>query len=379
MTTQIPFTRGVPSADLLPVADIRTAAGVAYETDAVAALSYAPGGHRPLREWIAGRHGVSADRVLMVNGSLEGLGFLARLLFADGQGAAVVEDPTYDRTLRVLGGAGAELRGVPLESDGVQLDALEQALAGDPAPRLAYLVPTFQNPSGVNMSLAKRRRVVELARERGVLLVEDDPYGLLRFEGEPMPSLHELDGGDNVIYCSSFTKTIAPGVRTGYLVLPERLVPEFAALSTNTYISPNAFAEAALAAYCGLGFFETNVARATEQLRIRRDAMQAALQEHFPAGSSWTTPAGGYFFWVRLPAGIDPSQTLAAATEAGVPYVAGADFSRTPEGRQSMRLAFSAVPPEQITEGIARLGAVLSAAAERSGVVDGEALTPTAG
>ena len=291
---------------------------------------------------------------------------------------AVVEDPTYDRTLRVLASAGADVRGVPLESDGVDVAALQAALA-DPAPRLAYLVPTFQNPSGVNMSLAKRRRVVELARERGVLLVEDDPYGLLRFEGEPMPSLHELDGGDNVIYCSSFTKTIAPGVRTGYLVLPERLVPEFAALSTNTYISPNAFAEAALAAYCGLGFFETNVARATDQLRIRRDAMQAALQEHFPAGCSWTTPAGGYFFWVQMPAGIDPSRTLPAATEAGVPYVAGADFSRTAEGRQSMRLAFSAVSPDQIAEGIARLGAVLSAAAERAGVVDGEALTPTAG
>jgi 2-aminoadipate transaminase len=378
MTTQIPFTRGVPSADLLPVADIRTAAAVAYETDAVAALSYAPGGHRPLREWVAARHGVSADRVLMVNGSLEGLGFLARLVYADGRGAAVVEDPTYDRTLRVLGTAGAELRGVPLEADGPDLAALEAAFA-DPLPRLAYVVPTFQNPSGVSMSADKRRRLVELARERSVLLVEDDPYGLLRFEGERLPSLHELDGGDNVIYCSSFTKTVAPGVRTGYLVLPQRLVAEFAALSTNTYISPNAFAEAALAAYCGLGFFETNVARATEQLRLRRDAMEAALREHFPAGSSWTTPAGGYFYWVRLPDGIDPSAMLAAATEAGVPYVAGADFSRTDDGRQSMRLAFSAVSPEQIGEGIARLGGLLSAAAGPAGGVDGQTLAPAAG
>ena len=378
MTHQIPFTRGVPSADLLPVADIRTAAAVAYETDAVAALSYAPGGHRPLREWVAARHGVGADRVLMVNGSLEGLGFLAKLVYADGQGAAVVEDPTYDRTLRLLGGVGAELRGVPLEADGLDPEALERAFA-DPVPRLAYVVPTFQNPSGVNMSLAKRRRVVELARERGVLLVEDDPYGLLRFEGEPLPSLHELDGGDNVIYCSSFTKTVAPGVRTGYLVLPQRLVGEFAALSTNTYISPNAFAEAALAAYCGLGFFEANVARATEQLRMRRDAMEAALREHFPAGSTWTTPAGGYFFWVRLPDRINPSATLTAAAEAGVPYVAGADFSRTHEGRQSMRLAFSAVSPDEITRGIARLGAVLSAAAGQAGGVGGQTLAPAAG
>jgi 2-aminoadipate transaminase len=361
MPDQIPFTRGVPSADLLPVDDIRSAAAAALRDDSVAALSYAPKGHLGLRTWIAERHGVSPERVLLVNGSLEGLGFLTRHLLGGG-GAAVVEDPTYDRTLKVLVAAGAELRAVPLEADGLDLDALRQAFDASPTPTLAYLVPTYQNPSGVCLSLEKRRAVVDLAKDRGALLVEDDPYGLLRFEGDPLPSLSELDGGDNVVYSCSFTKTIAPGVRTGYLVLPQAHVPALSTLSANTYIAPNSFAEATLAAYCRMGFFEPNVERVRVELRRRRDAMEAALREHFPQGSSWTTPQGGYFFWVELPSHIDPTAALAAATDAGVPYVSGADFSHSRVGRHTLRLAFSAVAPDQIGEGIARLGSVLAQA-----------------
>jgi len=191
-------------------------------------------------------------------------------------------------------------------------------------------------------------------------VVEDDPYGLLRFEGAPAPTLHELDGGDNVIYSSSFTKTVAPGIRTGYLVLPERLAPALARLSENTYIAPNTFAEATLNAYCRAGRFEPNVERATAMLKQRRDAMEAALREHFPEGATWTTPQGGYFYWVDLPDAIDTTALLAEASERGVPYVSGADFCAGGGGRSSLRLAFSAVPPEQIAEGVARLGALLS-------------------
>ena len=158
------------------------------------------------------------------------------------------------------------------------------------------------------------------------MLVEDDPYGLLRFEGEALPTLHELDGGDRVIYCSSFTKTVAPGVRTGYLVLPEPLVRPLAIMSEDTQIGPNTLAEAVLWAYCDAGRFEPNVARATEGLRQRRDAMEAALRAHFPDGSRWTTPRGGYFFWVTLPDGIDTTDALPLAAEQGVAYVKGADF-----------------------------------------------------
>jgi 2-aminoadipate transaminase len=355
----IPFTRGVPAADLIPVDDMRAATMRALDADPIAALSYAPGGYRPLREWIGARHGVDPGRVLIANGSLQALGFLAQHFFAADGGAAVVEAPTYDRTLKILRAAGADIQAVPLDAEGIDVDRLAEVLAGGLRPRLVYVIPTYQNPSGACASLARRQALLELAREYDLMLVEDDPYGLLRFEGDPVPTLHELDGGERVIYCSSFTKTIAPGVRTGYLVVPEPLVRPLAVLSENTYIGPNTLAEAVVWAYCDAGRFEPNVARATEGLRARRDAMEAALQEHFPQGSRWTTPRGGYFFWVDVPDGIDTTDALPAAAEQGVAYVRGADFFVSEGGRSSLRLAFSACATDQIGEGIARLAAVL--------------------
>ena len=358
--TAIPFTRGVPSADMLPVADLEQAATTALREDGAGALAYKPGGYPPLREWIGARHGVDASRVLLVNGSLQGVAFLAQHLFLGRGGTAVVEDPTYDRTLISLRTFGAGIAPVPLTPDGIDVDALERTLSSHDDVRLLYVIPTFQNPAGVSLPEDGRRRVVELARGRDVLVVEDDPYGLLRFEGKPAPTLHEIDGGDNVIYSSSFTKTVAPGIRTGYLVLPERLAPALAKLSENTYIAPNTFAEATLNAYCRAGRFEPNVERATAALKERRDAMEAALREHFPQGATWTTPQGGYFYWIDLPDAIDAAALLPDASERGVPYVSGADFCAGGGGRSSLRLAFSAVPPEQISEGVARLGALLS-------------------
>jgi len=365
--TVIAFTRGVPSADMLPVDDLREAAVRALETDGGRALSYAPGGFPPLREWIAARHGVDAGRVLLTNGSLQGVAFLAQHLFLGHGGVAVTEDPTYDRTLIVLRSFGAEVVSVPLGADGISPEELESALAQHPQARMIYLIPTFQNPSGVSLAGPARRQVVELARDRGVLLVEDDPYGLLRFEGEALPTLHELDGGDNVIYSSSFTKTVAPGIRTGYMVLPERLVPGLMKLSENTVIGPNTFAEATLHAYCAAGRFEPGVERATAILKQRRDAMEAALREHMPQGAHWTTPQGGYFYWIDLPGGLDSSALQAEASQRGVAYISGREFS--PErGRSSVRLAFSAVSPDQIGEGVARLGTLFAEALAPAGV-----------
>jgi len=361
--SSIPFTRGVPSADMLPVADLEAAAVAALREDGAGALGYGPGGYLPLREWIGARHGVDPSRVLLVNGSLQGVAFLAQHLFLGaGKGLALVEEPTYDRTLISLRTYGAELVPVPLTPEGIDTERLELTLQQHPSARLLYLIPTFQNPAGVSLPERGRRRVVELAQQYGVLIVEDDPYGLLRFEGVAAPTLLELDGGENVVYSSSFTKTVAPGIRTGYLVLPERLVAPMAKLSENTYIAPNTFAEATLAAYCRAGRFEPNVARATAQLRERRDAMESALREHFPEGARWTTPEGGYFYWVDLPASIDTGELLAVAADRGVPFIKGSDFCAGGGGGSSMRLAFSAVSPEQIGEGVARLGGLLSAA-----------------
>jgi 2-aminoadipate transaminase len=354
---QIPFTRGIPAPSMLPGDEIRAAAEEALRADPGGVLSYAPGGYLALRRWIAARHGVEPERVLVVNGSLQGLWFVAQHACAGG--LAFVEDPTYDRTLTVLRGVGAEVAGIPLDEDGLDVAALEEALRRR-RPALVYVIPTFQNPSGVTLSLEKRRRLVELVREHDLLLLEDDPYGLLRFEGDPLPTLHELDGGEHVIYSSSFTKTVAPGLRTGYLVLPEALVEPFGRRSTNTYIGPNTLAAATLAVYCNGGRFEPGVERATALLRERRDAMERALRANFPADARWTTPRGGYFHWVELPPDRDTRSLLDEATAQGVPFVAGADFSASGGARSSMRLAFSYPSPSEIEEGIARLAGVVA-------------------
>jgi 2-aminoadipate transaminase len=361
---QIPFTRGVPSLDLLPVDDLRAAADKALTSEPALALSYLGGGGHPgLRAWIGARHGVPAERVVASNGSLQAFLFLSELLVERSSTKRVlVEAPTYDRPLILLRRAGAEPVGVPVDEHGLDVDALEDDLRRAGAPAFLYVIPTFQNPSGSTLPLARRERLIELSHRFGFPIVEDDPYGLLRFRGDTLPTIHSLDP-DRVITMSSFTKTVAPGLRIGYAVAPGDLAARLTTHATNTYIGPGAFAQATLAAYIEDGHFEPNVDRAAAELGRRAAAMARALREHFPSSTSFVEPDGGYFLWVDLGSdGPDTTKLLAAATDAGVPYVKGADFYAAQGGEQSMRLAFSAVTVDEIGEGIARLAAVVAAA-----------------
>jgi DNA-binding transcriptional MocR family regulator len=354
----ISFARGIPSPDLLPVEQFGEAAREAVAADGRAILNYGQaGGYAPLREWIASLHAVPSERVVVTNGSLQGFGFVVRHLFSGG-GRAIVEAPTYDRTLTTLHGLRAEIEAVPLADDGLDLDALEGALDRGPAPTLVYTIPTFQNPSGRTLSLENRRRLAELVVDRDLLVYEDDPYGLVRFEGEPLPTLHELTGG-RVIFSSSFSKTIAPGIRVGYLVLPDRLVGPIEGLALETYISPSVFVQGALHAYVSRGWFEPNLERAVAGLKARRDAMLSALEREFPDGSSWSRPQGGYFLWLDLPAGVGADDLLARAVEQGVTFVRGSDFYAGAGGEESARLAFSFAAVDEIEEGVARLAALV--------------------
>ncbi len=214
---QIPFTRGVPSPDLLPVDDLRAAADAALTKEPALALSYLTGaGHPGLRAWIGARHGVPAERVIASNGSLQAFLFLAELMVERSSTKRVlVEAPTYDRPLILLRRAGAEPVGIPVDEHGLDVDALEDDLRRAGAPAFLYVIPTFQNPSGTTLPLARRERLVELSHRYGFTIVEDDPYGLLRFRGETLPTIHSLDP-DRVVTMSSFTKTVAPGLRIGY-------------------------------------------------------------------------------------------------------------------------------------------------------------------
>jgi 2-aminoadipate transaminase len=298
--------------------------------------------------------------VLTVGGLLGFVLYTAELL-ARRPGRVLVEAPTYDRPLKVLLQQGAEVVALPMDEEGLDPDALDAELSrrSDP-PSFLYTIPTFQNPSGRTLSVERRLRLVELARSHELPVLEDDPYGLVRFEGVAPPTLYELEGGELVTYASSFSKTFAPGLRTGYFVLPEADARAFEDRVVSTYISPPFLAQATISEFIGRGLFEPNLERVRAGLGARLAAMREALEERFSAGSSWSTPEGGYFLWLDLD-GVDASELAERAAAAGVTVVRGADFFPRGSGlgRSSLRLAYSYEPPERIVEGVAVLADVL--------------------
>ena len=342
----ISLARGVPAPECLPLAELADCARAAVDRDGETVLSYGPGGgYAPLREWIAERHGVEPGRVVVTNGSLQGFVFLAELLAP--KGPILVEAPTYDRPLKILEAIGAEVLAVPQDEEGIDLDALERSLPD--APALLYTIPTFQNPSGRTLSVARRERLAELAHS-GLLVLEDDPYGLVRFEGEPPPTVFELARGDSVVYSSSFSKTVAPGLRVGYMLLPTELAAQVEAAASGAYITPALLSQATVFEFLRRGNLEANLERVCGLLRARRDALVRAVERHLPE-ATWRSPEGGYFLWLDLP---DGAATADLAAE-GVTFVAGADFFAGEGGESAMRLAFSYASPTEIEEGVRRL------------------------
>jgi 2-aminoadipate transaminase len=350
----ISFARGVPAPECLPVDELADCARAALERDGRTILSYGPSpGYAPLRQWIAERHDVDPARVFITNGSLQGFVFLAQRL-APGK-RVLVERPTYDRPLKILRELGAEVVGLNCDNEGLDPDALEQALATGDKPAFLYVIPTFQNPSGRTLSEERRRRIVELARAHDLLVLEDDPYGLVRFDGEPLPSLFELSDGE-VAYSSSFSKTIAPGLRVGWFVFPEELAKQIEATATSTYITPVLLGQATVNEFVARGNFEPNLERVRGLLGARRDAMLTALDEQLPQVRI-TRPDGGYFLWAELD-GVDAGELLPRAEQAGVTFVKGADFDGAPD---TLRLAYSFVSVDEIAEGVSRLASALPA------------------
>jgi DNA-binding transcriptional MocR family regulator len=356
----ISFARGMPGPDLLPIEEFSDCAATALKRDGATALNYGPpGGYPPLREWVAERHGIDPGRVVVTNGSLQGFSFVARHLVKNGS-RFFVEAPCYDRSLSILRRIGAEVEQIELAEDGLDVDALASGLrAGD----VVYTIPTFQNPSGRTLSRENRFRLVELARERGALIFEDDPYGELRFDGEALPRLLEISDGEGVVFLSSFSKTVAPGIRTGYVILPEELVPEIEALVLEHYVSPAIFVEAALYEFVTSGRYEPNLGRVRDGLRARRDAMTAALERELGESAAWSRPEGGYFLWLDLPAGVRGDELLGRAAEEDVTFIKGADFFFHGGGEEAARLAYSFATAPEIDEGIGRLGRLVREAA----------------
>ena len=352
----ISFARGAPSADILPHEAVREAAAHALESDWEKALSYGTGrGHLGLCDWIAELHGVEAEQVMITNGSMEGAALLFRHLVADGD-RVIVEQPTYDRTLLLLQQAGADIVGAALEADGVDPSAVESA-SGQGEVKLAHVIPNFHNPAGCTLSQEKRTALVQLAADQGFTLFEDDPYRLISFEKPAGKTMLDMDTADRVIHASSFSKSVSPGVRVGYLVGPTEQIAALAKKANETYISPNMLAESIVFELCRSGGLDENLKVVNAALRERRDALVDALREHIPE-AEFVVPEGGYFLWLDLNDDVDTKALLAQAKEEGVTFVAGPDFTLE-GGSSSLRLSFAPVPAGDVAEGVQRLARAL--------------------
>ncbi len=352
MESSISFARGAPSLDIVDVDGLRAAAEQAFASDPGGMAAYGTAvGYLPLREWIAEQHGVRPTQVLVTNGSMQADAFLFDALVQAGD-AVVVERPTYDRTLLALRNRGADVRMVELEPDGIDTTALESLLDEGLRPKLAHIIPNFQNPAGYTLSAAKRQRLLELAQSFQFTIFEDDPYVALRFSGQSLPTMASMNPA-LVVYASSFSKTVCPGIRVGYLVGSEELITRIVKIATSTYISPNMVAQAIVNQFCRSGRIEHSIETVREALRERAQTLCEALSEHLP-DASFVAPEGGYFVWVDLPEGSDVAALFEVAAERGVHFVKGSDFLLE-GGQSSLRLAYSGVTPEEIEEGIRRL------------------------
>src|SRR3954453_40181 len=353
MADQISFARGAPSIDIVAVDDLKSAAQRALESAPPGTCAYGTSiGYPPLREWIAQKHELPAEQVIVTNGSMQADAFLFEFLVEDGD-LVVVEAPTYDRTLLSLGKRGAEILAIPLEEDGIDVSALASALEAGARPQLAHIIPTFQNPAGYTLSLDKRRRLLQLAEQYDFVIFEDDPYIELRFEGERLPTMLSLDTSEHVVYASSFSKTVCPGIRVGYLAGPAETILAIQKLATETYISPSLVSESIVNESCRSGAIDSSIETVKQALRERVGRLSAALEREL-LDTKFTPPAGGYFLWVDLPESVDVDALFAAAQDRGVVFVKGTAFLLE-GGQNSLRLAYSGVTADEIDEGVSRL------------------------
>ncbi len=353
----ISFARGAPSLDIIDVEGLKAAAARAFDSDPAGMTAYGTSvGYVPLRKWIADRHAVAPEQVIVTNGSLQADAFLFNHLVAAGDDV-VVEKPTYDRTLLNLQNLGGKVHQVTTDTDGIDVDELRRLLESGLRPKLAHVIPNYQNPAGVTLSLDRRRALLRLAAEYRFMIFEDDPYVDIRFRGEPLPSMLSMDTDNVVVHASSFTKTVCPGVRVGYLVGPAALIDAIAKKATNLYISPGMVSEAIVYQFCVSGAIDRSIATVSAALGERATVLADSIRKHIP-GATFVEPDGGYFLWVDLPGDVDVDRLFPVATKNGVAVVKGSDFLLD-GGKHSLRLAYSAVTVDQIDAGVRRIAAAI--------------------
>ncbi|HXH10606.1 MAG TPA: PLP-dependent aminotransferase family protein [Alphaproteobacteria bacterium] len=368
----ISFAGGLPAPEVFPVAEFQAACQRVLAEHGPQALQYSTTeGYRPLREMIArhmARYGivVEPDNVLITSGSQQALDLIGKIFINPGD-RLLVEKPTYVGALQAWNAYQAEYIAVPLDDNGLRTDDIETALRA--GPKFIYVLPNFHNPAGVTMALERRQVLVELAHRYGVPIIEDDPYGQLRYEGDHLPPLVILDGrlhapegapySGNVLYLSTFSKTLAPGLRLGWVVAPAEVIRRLVQAKQGADLHTSTLTQMVAYEVARGGFLDRHVRLIREVYRERRDAMLMALAKYFPTGVHWTAPHGGLFLWVTLPQPMDAADILKAAIDEGVAFVPGASFFPDGSGQNTFRLNFSNATTAKIDEGIRRLGGVL--------------------
>lgn len=362
----ISFGGGLPAPELFPLKEIEAACQRVLETNGARALQYGTTeGELGLRTWLAESQSrpdlrVEPDNVLITNGSQQALDLLGKL-FVETDSCVMTSEPTYLGALQAWNVYEACYVTIPQDADGMLVDEIPRRLAEGHQPRLVYVLPNFHNPAGTTMPLERRLRLVEIAREHDLILVEDDPYGELRFEGEEITHLYRL-APERTIYLSTFSKILAPGFRLGSITAPKEIVRKFVQAKQGADLNTAVFSQLVVADVCQSGLIPRHVQTIRRVYRERRDAMLAAMGEHWPEGCSWTRPHGGLFLWARVPAPLDTAEMLPRVVERKVAYVPGMAFYPGEQGgHDAMRLNFSYAGIPDINEGIRRLGQAFKA------------------
>jgi 2-aminoadipate transaminase len=368
----ISFGGGMPAPDVFPVDEFAAACETVLKERSAEALQYgSTEGYPPLREMIArhtGRYGISVspENILISTGSQQALDLIGKVFINPGD-RILVEEPTYMGALQAWNAYGAEYVTVPMDENGMVTDALEGALRS--GVKFIYVLPNFQNPTGVTLSLERRKQLIEIADHYGVPIIEDDPYGQLRYEGENLPSIVNLDNefrkngtneyGGNVIYLSTFSKTLAPGLRLAWVIAPIQVIRKLVQAKQGADLHTATFNQIVAYEVARGGFMDRHIWMIRRVYGERRNIMLDAMEELFPPGVTWTKPQGGLFLWGMLPMGMDSTQILKVAIERNVAFVPGTSFYALGGGENTMRLNFSYANPDQIQTGIERLANVL--------------------
>lgn len=359
----ISFAGGLPAPELFPLKEMEAATRKVFSKYGHLALQYSiTEGFVPLREKIVKTLTSATERpeignILITQGSQQGLDLLSKL-YIDRGTVIFTENPSYLGALQSFRIFEADVVAIASDRDGIRIDALLEALANR-RPAFIYLMPSFQNPTGASLSMERRRRLIEIVKEHDQIVIEDDPYGELVFEGERPPSLFELGGMRNFVHLSSFSKTIAPGLRVAYLAADEEIIRKLTLIKQGTDLQTNTLGQFLVDEYLEGNDFREHLKTLRRTYKRRRDRMLSAMEMHFPKSLKWNCPGGGMFLWAELPDGWDTREVLRRCLEHQVAFVPGQEFFPDGSGENTMRLNYSNAAPEKIDEGIRRMGEVL--------------------